>query len=381
MKKILGYLLVFVLMIPFVVKADMGAPMVRQYEVLVVKEEGISYYNYKNGKLVEVGRWEKNQTLSIDYEITEDGIKYLSATTGNDEDGYDSYYVKASDVVTKEKEVKVTDSGVNKLDKVVKVKATEDVDVRKGPGTAYEKIGTIKKDTVGTYRYYIDGSTFVYYESDDLSGWVDSTDGAVLFKNGNYIVYKLVKMSCGTIPFGTLLTNVYTTNIWTGKGLIEYNGCSEMIRVFRSDNLSSISYKYLYTFDTDVKVYADTDTTKKELATIPKNTKVTVYGQFPEGMNDKYSYYVEYGDIKGWVIDIAYDKAEFVESLGEVEYPEDSSQPTEVKTEEKDKEDSKEEDKKEDKMDTTTIILICVIVGLAIALGATITIILVNKKK
>ncbi len=376
MKKIVSYLLMFVLIIPFVVKADMGAPSVRTYDVLVVKEDGIDYYD---STFKKQGKFDKDQTLTVEFELTEKDVTYLSVRTSNG--GYDTKYVKASDVVVKEDEVKPTATGVDKLDKAVKVKIdAAEVIVRKGPSAAYGEIGKVKKGDTGTYKYYVDNSTYVYYESDSISGWVDSTDGAVLFKKGNYVVYKPLKLSCGTVPVGTMLTNIYITNVWTGKGLVEYNGCSEMVRVFRGDYLSSISYKSLYKFDTDVKVYADTDKSKKEIATIPKNTEVTVYGTYPEGMTDIYSYYVEYNGVKGWIIDLGADHSDFVKSLGEVEYP-DTEATEETKKDEENKKDEKKENTESSGLDTMTIILICVIAGLTIALTATITIILVNKKK
>jgi hypothetical protein len=111
--------------------------------------------------------------------------------------------------------------------------------------------------------------------------------------------------------------------------------------------------------------------------------------------------YLEYKDIKGWVPEDFVEQNDFVEFLSKSEAEKERAKQQskeEPKEEEKKEEEPKEEepkeepkpeekeDKKEAKeekksLDTMTIVLICVIVGLALALAALVTILLINAKK
>ena len=61
MKKILKLLLLTILFIPYIVKADMGAPILKPYDMVVTNQNGIDYYGYENSQLVIKGhlntRW------------------------------------------------------------------------------------------------------------------------------------------------------------------------------------------------------------------------------------------------------------------------------------------------------------------------------------
>ena len=387
MKKVVKFLLVFALIIPFVVKADMGAPMLRPYEAIVIKEGGIKSYDYATMK--EKGTFKKDQILNVTYEIVQDGVKYLAV---EDADG-NSYYVKAEDVVAKEEEVKVSDSWVSKEDSAIAVKVyANEVTVRKGPSIAYKEIGKIKKGDTGSYKYYVHDSTYIYYESDSISGWVnyeENDEDAVLLKKWNdFIVTKPIKLSCGTVPTGTILKDIWVANVdFMRRALVEYNGCSQMVNALKSEELSYLGEPEVYTFSVDTKVYNDTQNQTKALIDIPKGERVIILARTPDYVDENHSFYVIYKGVKGWTSKIAYNNLSEVEGgLNESEKESLKEQEIEIEKPEEKKEEEKKEDKKEDKkesngFDTMTIILICVIAGLTIALTATITIILVNKKK
>ncbi|MBQ4030830.1 MAG: hypothetical protein II625_03650, partial [Bacilli bacterium] len=95
MKKLLKLLLAIIMFVPFIAKADMGAPTVRTYKAVVIKAEGITKYD---DDLRKDGTLAKDSVVEVEYEIKEKGVVYLSVTMEDDED-YNYFFVKAEDVV------------------------------------------------------------------------------------------------------------------------------------------------------------------------------------------------------------------------------------------------------------------------------------------
>ena len=376
MKKLLRLLLLFVMFMPLIAKADMGAPFFREYKAVVVKEGGTDYYSNVE-RLDKEGRLAKDRIITITFEDRANGVDYLMFKSG---DRY--YFVKASDVMPIEKEVKVTDDNVANEGENIKIRVyADEVDVRKGPSKAYEKVGTLKKGTEGTYRYFIADSAYIYVETNDISGWVDSIDETVLMESKKTLVAaKDIKLSCTTVPAGTVIKSPMVTDDWSRKIFVEKNGCSQLV-----SNFKNASFVNLLDNEEYYELLGDVEATsapgKKSDMVIQKGNYVTIKSDFffEEGSANSY-YYADFNGKDLW-IKLNIDKK--AETLKEVK-----SIPTKPEEKKEEKEDDKKEDKKDEKedkedkgLDTKTIVLICVIVGLSIALAAIVVILLVNKKK
>ena len=163
MKKVLnGMLLVLILLFPIMVKADMSAPSILEYEVIVVKEGGADYYVWKDKKYVKAGHLDKDTEIYIREEETSNNVTYLFFYLDQVEpytfsSAYEGYYVKATDVMPKE-EVVTPDSNpdyIRKLEKPITFKVwADEVPVREGPSNGYKTVGTLKKGYIGKYSYY-----------------------------------------------------------------------------------------------------------------------------------------------------------------------------------------------------------------------------------
>lgn len=377
MKKALKLLLILMMFIPLVAKADMGIPVLREYEAVVIKEEGADYYEYENGKYVKKGTLEKDSVITAAYEETSDGENYIAYFT---KDSYSAYYVKSSDVMPKDKEVKPTSSGVTKSEKKRKIKINADsVTVRKGPSIAYDEIGTLKKDDVGSFRYYVEESGYIYAETAQLSGWVDTKEEAVLMETSDLIAGKEIRLSCATVPAGTLLKNVYITDSWHRNVLIEYNGCSDFHSNFKSNDFANPAEEEI-TYEVVKSVQLYNAPQERPFKALQKGEYLVILSDnyYPgEGYASPY-YYVEYQGKNAWIqVDDIEEYLAPTTSIHEEE-PEEEEPEEEEPEEEEDEED---EDEKEDSVDSRTVVLICVIVGVAIALTALVTTVLVNKKK
>ncbi len=148
MKKIINLLLGVVLFIPIFVFADMGSPIIEEYEVVVNKSGGVyAYINddnkyIKTDKIIPYG----TKTEVSDFESEEDG--YVSIDY--DEETDTTYYVKLSDTELVDKNYKVDMSKLSSKEKGIVLK---DVVIRKGPANAYESVGTIKAGTTLDIRF------------------------------------------------------------------------------------------------------------------------------------------------------------------------------------------------------------------------------------
>lgn len=387
MKKFNLLLLLALLFVPFLVKADMGAPEMLKYDVLVVKEEGIDRYtyDYKKMKYVVDGHIDKGTKITIEMEIKEGSTTYLYY---RDNSAYESYYVKSTDVVLAQEELSYKDSSVDKLDKEINIIInSDDVKVKKGPSEVYETVGILEKGTKGSYKYHIENSVYIYVEMQGLKGWISIEDGGVLMQTSDMIVAEPIKLTCGTIPTNTVLEDVYVTDSWTGKTLIEYKGCKELWSSFKTPNLVPIVDDDTYAkVSEDLKLYEDPK--GKSVGVVKKGETVkiesdTYYGRTP--------YYTE--DVNGegtlFVYVLYEGKGYWAEYTNDYEVVfEKTAAPKNASKE--DKKDKKEEKKKqrddddeddEEGLDSTTIIIICVIAAVAFSLGALVTIILVNKRK
>jgi len=372
MKKIFNVLMGVLLFLPFVVKADLGMPYIDSYEAVVITDDA-QYYDFDGYSMKKEGTIPKDSKIEVQYEMEEDKEVYLGAVYKNN-----NIYIKAKDVAPLNEEVDYKKYAVENKYKF-KVYESNGVEVRKGPSVVYDSIGTLKEGTVGTVKGEMPESVYIYVETDDLSGWISTQDAAVFTNDRSFVVVQDLKTSCGTIPAYTEFNRPWVSDVWSDKMEIEYKGCKDTIKWFKRDELLQVSYETYTKTKADIEVYEKIDG-KKVAFEIPAKTEINFLGTYYDN-NGKVYFYVLYNGKKGWV------KESDREIFGDFyvgddiseEEPEDEDEPEDTDKKDKKKHDD-DDDEDEEKMDSKTIVLICVIGGVAFALGALVSIVLVNKK-
>lgn len=386
MKKISKLLVLLLLIMPLTVMADMGAPYIEPYDLIVTDSNGVDYYS--DYQLTNVkGHIDKDTVITIDYEDTN---MYMIKVDGQ------SGYLKSLDGLKSIKESvkpeEISGDAVVKYDTKQKalVYAKDGVDVQTGPGEGYDKVTTIKKGTEIEYEYSMgkgSQTTYLYVETSEGNGWVSLSDSKVLTTTDEEFIFRVdVETECGTIPANTILKSVYESNMWSRSNLFTYKGCNTLQKTFRSsDILQLIGGKY--TANALLTIYSKADTSSEVLGTIPSGETFINMASYSEEGGEMFTngfFYVEYNNVKGWAA-LSNGDFTFVEKVTL------ESQATVV--EEPKKEEPKEEPKKEVKKDDPkktegksslsgeTIVIISVVGGVALALGAVAIIVLVNKNK
>lgn len=240
-KKILLFLGVFGLIIPSLVYADMGAPEIRSYEVVISNVDGAKTIGDK-----KVIPYETKCT--VNYESEYDGFLHLDINCTGDEF---TYTINAKDARILKDEYLPTSE--DKLDKVAKYYVFKDLEMHRGPSFKYDKIGqTIPAGTVINVSH-IDGVDRIwgYTEYEGKKGWVyiywhdennkiaevlqDEKNKSIITVKGITKLYEYpndekTKIEV-SIPINTALKTEYFYKTWTDTGLyyINYNGVSGWI--------------------------------------------------------------------------------------------------------------------------------------------------------
>lgn len=345
MKKIYKILLLLLFFVPAVVFADVAGPDPRPYDVEVKKSE-IDYYDYNGIKYGEkLGTLKKGETLTVYNQIEIEDVVWLGC-----EYGKKYIYVRATDVVAKG-ELDVKDRTVFAEGEPVRVKITDEIILRKGPSPAYEESGRLE-DVITEYTYYV-AEGYIYLSYKGQKGWVSNDE--VLYDGGNYIAaMKVGDGGCLSIPANTVIKDVWKKSPYGGMLEVDYNGCSGEISL---GNLSNLFVRLpetqrKYKLKEDVGFYPVYG--EDEYKTIDEGEEIIVYSADPEYSRHTPLYYVEYNGKMGWIEAELDDIGEYVGSVKKVL---------------KDiKEDDDEEEKKE--LDSETIVIICIVIGLAVAIGA-----------
>lgn len=388
MKKIKLLLVFVLLLIPCMVMADMGAPSIKPFDMVVVAQDGIDYYDYQENVK---GHLNKDDKITICYE-------YNNNYSFFKEESRDMYKLKnldglilLEDEVDPEKAISEPHSE-NEYQYVYKVTtnveglvyADDGVDIRKGPSTVYEKVGHLDKDTVFKYKYAMgdpSGTTNVYVDTGSVKGWVDILDGKVLQTNtSKFITYKEVDMGCAKIPKNTILSPKYVSDKWKHSALVEYGSCKNLINYFRGvDGLVMLSNSN-YVANTELDIYEYYDNGGEKVATIPANGNFVLMANASIQGDLQGNIYVSYNDKKGWVKS-EYENYKRDENTSKNE---EIEKEITIEEEEKDeKEDTKlvDTDKKETNLNPVDYVSMYVIIGLSVALITVIIVILVNRKK
>ena len=188
MKKILSLVLVLAVMLimPFAVKADMGAPNTKPFDMVVINPNGIEYYenqydeNTHEWNKISVGKLKKDTVFTVtsgfnnEYNIEVNEKHYVLTS------------LDGSGLVSEEFTPKEEDNYVKKLNKKgeVLVYVKSGVALKKGPADIYKSVATIKKGTKLTYQYYIgegniDSAAYVYVSYNGKKGWIDTLNSKV----------------------------------------------------------------------------------------------------------------------------------------------------------------------------------------------------------
>lgn len=311
MKKILlAILIVFVSFISInSVYADMSAPEMREFEVIVTNSDGVDYYDYKGNVS---GHLNKGEKVFVIYEY--DGKYTLGIKTNkygfesNESIGSVNSLKDFALVETEvDPELKPDDGKITKYNEPQKaiVYASEGVDIFKGPSDVYEKIGHINKDTQLTYQYAIRDIdiTYIYVTYGDVKGWVNILKGKVLIQNDTQYVFRNdVDTKCGIIPKNSVTTPTYRTDAWKHETLFEYNNCKVLIRSFRDSEILDI-YAYQQIVNKDITLYKDANSSSEVIGTIPSGSEVTVLAGGDFMAETENVRYIKYNDLVGWSLD------------------------------------------------------------------------------
>ena len=380
MKK-LKFLLICLLCLPVIVKADMGPPETKQYELVVTNPDGIDYYKDEEGNPV-AGHIKKDEVITVTWEY--EGEYHIELKNGNYgiiKSVSGTSLIKDEIDPTKEKTEDIFKSDT---EQEAIVYANEGVDLYKGPSSVYEKVAHVKKGTKLKYYYSVGDTTYIYTEYNGKKGWAEILDEKILISTKeDYIAKSDIKTSCGTISKNKVVRIDYKTDNWSGKGLVNFDNCETLVSIFKSNELLPVIKNYATT-KSNLKIYEYFDDKGKELGTIPSGSKIIyIASSFQiQDETEKRDMYVEYNNIRGWIKALGKDydfSDEELKNNNILDEISDKEQPSEEK-----KEDIKEEpevisnNKKTDKADD--YVLICVIVGASVAVSSLITIIIMNNK-
>lgn len=363
--------------------ADMSAPDVREFEVVVVNPDGVDYYDYKDAFL---GHLNKDDIVVVMYEY--DGKYTLGSKEKNNWGGHETLgYVKSMDafsIVQEEVDpTKLTDdNSIQKHDtpQLAKVNAEEGVDIYKGPSSVYKKVGHIKKGTSITYKYSSYG-TYIYVEYDGVKGWVEILHGKVLIPNNEQYIFSTdVVTECGTVPKNSIVTPTFRTDRWTHKAVFEYNGCEFMHNTLKDEEVYSI-YPYNRVVSKDISLYEYADKTSNVLATIPSGTEVLSLAADEQYYGEKTIMYVEYNGTRGWIV----EEGNVISSGSQVDDSEEVKVEDTIKIEDielpKNEENGGSVVMPRSNFTLIVFILLCVFGVSILAVTAVVIIILVNKSK
>lgn len=362
------------------VYADMSAPELREFEIVVINPDGVDYYDYNGGVK---GHLNKDDIVLVIYEY--DG-KY---TIGVKETNQYSTYSKSlgeikslDDFSIVQEEIDPTqladDPTITTYDmpQKAKINAEEGVDIYAGPSTVYKKVGHIKNGASVLYKYSTFG-THIYVEYDGVKGWVSILKGKVLVQNDMQYIFKNdVVTECGTIPKNSITTPKYKTDRWTHKALFEYNGCEFMHNTMKDLEVISF-YPYNRVLVKDVNLYEYANVTSTVLATIPAGTRVTTLAVMDEGLNATYYAYTDYNGLRGWIV----GSSEYFDRTIPGEEPEGLEIEDTIKIEDPIKVDEDIAPMVTNKMGLNTFILLCAFGVSLLVITALVIIILVNRSK
>lgn len=406
MKRVVKILLLLVFIMPYSVKADMGAPIIAPYKVVPKSVDGAPYYDSdcSDDECVKI----KVGVIPYDTEVEVlwDYYDYEDKKTYGDIDiGDNTYIIDISDFMEITTEYKPNyDSYDTKSSTEGYVIANDGLVMRKGPSVAYEKVGvTIPKGEKIkiTIKHGEEGTVWVYTSYNGKKGWVKYVDGGLGFLNTErdiqyykeIPVYEYVdkKTKVGTIKPYEVIEKVYFVDAWTQMYYVEHDGVKGYIEYdYEINEVDHDYYKDVY-FKKGSSIRKEPKDGTKIVKKLEKDTLIEIIGsttvERQTGENEidvLIWYYVEHAGVKGWILETSMTKETQDRLFGdyEDEYLEDEDiEEGEEEPKEQPTTTAKKVTKKNKKStNPKEIVILCVGAAIIVAVTAIVTIILVNKK-
>ena len=330
MKKLIKYLLVLVLCIPFIVFADGAAPSFAPYNAYVSDKDGASLYDYDYDKDVYVRTkhfLEYNHQIKIEDEEEVSKDLVYGYIEYNDE----YYYINLNKIsplkeeytvadLKKEYEIDPRETNEEYREEMLEVRnvliMSDNVVLRKGPSIKYdEKEEKLQKDQVISKKAEV--GSWIFVENETVSGWINKDNYIIMNSIDETVwlledtpVYDNVLISKAKeldikLPKNEKFNNVYhyDYNIEIDEETDEYYD------VYRLEYEGKAYY-----IDTDKAIYAENDSDKvithKEtdcydeingnvIKKVPQNTKAE---EKYYAINAKENWiYVDFGEDSYWV--------------------------------------------------------------------------------
>lgn len=230
------------------VKADMGAPEIHEYEVVISNTEGTSLYNYNNNVILTIPYDTK---LTVEFEYESDGKMYGTVTYNNK-----SGIIDLSDTKITTTEVNLED--FSKTESVTKLYVFRSgCYLFSGPSKNYEKVQE-EEIPVGTtleYEYYDD--VWAYVEYDGQKGWIMNYPYSEIYSDLETAVATVASKNSKVLTV-TKISELYK----------EPSGNSEKVSV-SIPAWEEIDYKYVYKQAKSSYIYIEYDDTKGWLYIAP----------------------------------------------------------------------------------------------------------------
>lgn len=384
MKRLKSLLIIVILLFPLVAKADMGAPSIRPYDIVVVDPNGVDYYDMVCENIV--GHLDKDSIVNVEYQYDDEIMIRF------DNDNYAKNCIKSLKGFSLVKdEVNPYDENdeyisSNSSSKKAYINNKDGVYVRKGPSEVYDVVGKIEYNTVIDYKYHISidySTTYIYVEYNGLKGWINILEKNVLLEDDDYYIFTYAKKIDDVfIPKYKILQAKYKSDDWTQVTYFEVD--NKLVGV---DNFKDVTATKIYDIkkiklNKAVKYSIDDD--NLDYKELPSDTILYIIASGYEfeivmDENKKFYYINAFYDNKDNEFD--YEKLEVLNKKDLLELF--GIGVDEVNNEEKtsDKEDINNSKDLENKTTDRDIIIIAVICSLVFSLSVFVIIALINKKK
>ena len=390
MKKIIYLIISLFIFIPIYILADMSGPMIREYKATPKSPNGAPVYYYDDEK--------------DDYVKTDEVLEFGKIITVDEESGIlvcvdeeCSKEVKLSDLVAVDSSYQISE---DELSKEYDAIAITDLEIKKGPASAYESTGVIiKAGTKFKARDlgYVDDESkefssdewnpYIYVNYNGTKGFVFSYEGTVGYGGSEQTGIASIDLpftdpttgaKISTIKANTVIkTMIYGSDVWSRIYYLEYNGKWGIV-----DNTAFIveDKNIEFTVTDNLKLYNSVtiddngEITGKVIGSVPKGTKFT--SKFYDSENWSMTIRYENNNTKGWIYtetDESEGSDNYYKGLS-FEWPDDND----IIEEPKENNNDIVHAPKNNKMQ---IVYLCIGAALLISLTAVVTIIFVNRKK
>ena len=393
MKKLYKVLIICLFLVPVLVKADMGAPVLREFEATVVSENGLTVKDYNNKTV----KFKKGDTITV----TGSGEEYKVVYKNN------YYNIKSEDIVA----IKPVTSSVNPNDKnIYKLEKTREfevlvdkLEVYSGPANVYDEVGHLSKGEQVTAFYATESesySDYFYIQEEELKGWIYIGQGGIKSPYNvrevnattiKVIMVKDITLNNTTVKDNTISSVYYWANPWTTTvPVIKVNNemvvlndeaTYELINEGKKPATNFRNKQFNVKFNKETKIYA-TMNGSEVLETIPADTELSTINLVYDGVADKLlndtdviNVLVFYNNKLGWV-KATVKTADFTEAeelvapYTDIEGDDDTEPTTEAKV---------EEPTKKSKVSTKEVVIYSVIGAVAVAVMAMSSIVMLNK--